>query len=978
MAAMIPTFRRMLLTTAAVTLLGAPQALAQQPFKASFTAAPEQPALGQSVALTATSTGATKTAPITHTWDLDGDGEFDDAGGNTAKTRFDTGGTHVVRLRASQPIDGVVRTSVAERMFVLDAPERTPTPTETPTATPEATPTTVPTVAPPANQPPVARFDRQCNRTGSITFCSLSTAYQGKPKTISAAPSSDADGQVVGYEWDLDGDGTFEHSTGGSSSVTHTFEPMRSRKLGPAIREWPVSVRVTDDQGAQATQSFTVNVKPPKCEKEVKVGSFTATGACLRDYGSYHRSTEPISLNGIAIAPQAGRWVDVSAGAIKSRNAIVSMNAGGTFATITSGEFEWKPSGTKLNGFKVAPDAKVNGLKVTGLSGTPGLSANQFRAKVYVALPAQFGGATSGTPVTLGGVAKAAGAEDAFSFSVPTAALGPIGLDKLIVSYDGVNLWEIEAGIKLPAPAAVDLTGKAGIRSTGKFAYGEAEAKFPGGLPLGGPIPVMLERIKFRIEVDPPESECVPDTGKKPLYWPEFLPKPPNLPTHIDYGYPTFALCGEVALTAGPSVGGKAAARLTAGLGWATYSDRPWVLRAFGKLDLVEIPVAEARLAVHGDGYITAMGEFKWGWDGVATISGGLNLEMLKTKFNASGSVDACIELVDLCAGARAIVSSRGIAACLKIDVWVTDWTPGIGYYWGEGWPTPYFSGCDIGDYKVKIDRPKAAAAQFTGAARTVDFKAGLPGTSLVIKGEGAPPKVTLTGPDGKLLPPPTDGKKSIVGPGYLLLEDPRTNSTQVLIEKPAAGRWTITPQLGSSAITEVLAADGLDKPDVSVKVLRPGVLTYKAPKVAGQTITLVERGGSAGGEIGVVKDAHGVIRWTPAEGAAEKRRIVALVEQDGILREELDVAAYRAPKAARPAAVKRLKLTKRGATWQRVKGAAAYTVTVELAGGRTVVKHVGKPKIAVRNPKRVTVRALTASGIQGPAKSGATSMKIR
>lgn len=587
---------------------------------------------------------------------------------------------------------------------------------------------------------------------------------------------------------------------------------------------------------------------------------------------------------------------------------------------------------------------------------------------MFVALPSQFGGPTSANAVTLGGVAKASGADDAFSFSVPTAALGPIGLDKLVVSYDGIDLWEIEAGIKLPAPAAIDLTGGAGIRSNGKFAYGEAEAKFPGGLPLGGPIPVMLERIKFRIEVDPPQSECVPLTGKQPLPWPEFLgPRPSSVPTHVDFGYPTFAMCGEVAFTAGPSIGGVAAARVTAGLGWATYDDRPWVLRAFGRLQLVEVDVAEVAFAVHGDGYITARGGFEWGLPGIAHIEGGLSLEMLKTKFNATARVDACLDIVDLCAGARAIISSRGIAACLKIDVWVTDWEPGIGYYWGDGFPTPYFSGCDIGDYKVKINRPQAAAAQFTGEARAVDLPANLPGSSWIIKGATAPPKVTITGPGGRTLTPPTDGKKSVVGQGYILLEDPRTNSTQVLIDKPAAGRWTITPQPGSPAITEVLAAEGLSKPEVSVQVQRPGVLTYKATPVEGQKVTIVERAGEVGGEIGVAKGEHGVLRWTPAEGGAGKRQLVALVEQDGVLREEIDLGSYQAPKTARPARVKGLKVTARGAKWTRLKGAAAYTTVVNLPGGRTVVRNVAKPKLAVRAASRVTVRAISPSGITGP-----------
>ena len=49
-----------------------------------------------------------------------------------------------------------------------------------------------------------------------MTFCSGPVARQGSKKRISAVPSSDPDGQIVRYEWDSGGDGTFEVDTGGT------------------------------------------------------------------------------------------------------------------------------------------------------------------------------------------------------------------------------------------------------------------------------------------------------------------------------------------------------------------------------------------------------------------------------------------------------------------------------------------------------------------------------------------------------------------------------------------------------------------------------------------------------------------------------------------------------------------------------------------------------------------------------------------
>jgi hypothetical protein len=107
----------------------------------------------------------------------------------------------------------------------------------------------------------------------------------------------------------------------------------------------------------------------------------------------------------------------------------------------------------------------------------------------------------------------------------------------------------------------------------------------------------------------------------------------------VDHGIPTFALCGEVGLTGGPQVLGAAAVRLDAGLGLATYSDRPSVFRAYGRLRLVEIPLAEASFELHTDGYEKARAGFRYAIPELVSLQGYLSLELLKAKFNAEGYV---------------------------------------------------------------------------------------------------------------------------------------------------------------------------------------------------------------------------------------------------------------------------------------------------------------------------------------------------
>ena len=82
------------------------------------------------------------------------------------------------------------------------------------------------------------------------------------------------------------------------------------------------------------------------------------------------------------------------------------------------------------------------------------------------------------------------------------------------------------------------------------------------------------------MEVKPKKSECVPKVGveyvdqRKILHditgsWYDV----PNF--EIDHGVPTFAVCGGVELTAGPTGAGRVAIALDAGLGFASYADRP-------------------------------------------------------------------------------------------------------------------------------------------------------------------------------------------------------------------------------------------------------------------------------------------------------------------------------------------------------------------------------------------------------------------
>src|SRR5439155_160505 len=80
---------------------------------------------------------------------------------------------------------------------------------------------------------------------------SASSAFAGDQVDFDATASSDPDGTIDRYEWDLDGNGSFETDTGATPSASRTY-------LAPASVN--VGLRVTDDRGNQRTVSHSLSV----------------------------------------------------------------------------------------------------------------------------------------------------------------------------------------------------------------------------------------------------------------------------------------------------------------------------------------------------------------------------------------------------------------------------------------------------------------------------------------------------------------------------------------------------------------------------------------------------------------------------------------------------------------------------------------------------------------------------------------------
>ena len=142
-------------------------------------------------------------------WDLDNNGSYETSTNTTptVTTTFTTPGTKTIGLRVTDN-DGAP--GITTRTLTV------------------------------ANRPPVAAL------TGPSP-----AAIVGVPAIFDASASSDPDGTIVRYEWDLDGNGVYELDTAGNSRISNPYAAPGTVLVG---------LRVTDDFGATATATVLVRI----------------------------------------------------------------------------------------------------------------------------------------------------------------------------------------------------------------------------------------------------------------------------------------------------------------------------------------------------------------------------------------------------------------------------------------------------------------------------------------------------------------------------------------------------------------------------------------------------------------------------------------------------------------------------------------------------------------------------------------------
>ena len=97
-----------------------------------------------------------------------------------------------------------------------------------------------------------AQYNSTLNNPPSASFtASPNPATPGQSVSFNGSGSSDSDGTIARYEWDLDGNGTYETDTGTTPTTSTTYATSGNRTVG---------LRVTDNKGATSTTTKTVVV----------------------------------------------------------------------------------------------------------------------------------------------------------------------------------------------------------------------------------------------------------------------------------------------------------------------------------------------------------------------------------------------------------------------------------------------------------------------------------------------------------------------------------------------------------------------------------------------------------------------------------------------------------------------------------------------------------------------------------------------
>ncbi|MDA0179059.1 hypothetical protein OJ997_02035 [Solirubrobacter phytolaccae] len=677
----------------------------------------------------------------------------------------------------------------------------------------------------------------------------------------------------------------------------------------------------------------------PSCVKQPTLGvaKLLATGCFKKTTGTKLTTAQPFLLNGVTVDP-GGKTVTVDT----AKRTLETGSASLTLGVIKLGKGKldytfpatgsWTKPGGAIDLDKAGFGGQLLGLAITG-DGTLKLTADgKSLLTGYLRLPKPFDGVT----------AKLDFKADNFS---------GLQLEGLKSHIDDLGLGFHDLDLQYTSDPPT-WTGKLKFQPS---VLGGSGTDFEGEITL---VNGSLQRLAIAAKFDAPGRELYP-----PLVYLRYA----GLELELD---PALLITGKVVVAGGASP--TDTPLVSVGRPYDDFGtlklrlSSPFSLRADGPVYVLGSRLgsgyfqysypgsiefgAEARIGSCDGGIAGVEASAK----GFVELSGGF-------KFNAKGQGRAC--LGSLSAGATAVLSSKGIAACASFKF--PPISAGAGLFWGDLVPDLMPLLCDTEPYEV------AQSAQAGGA---IQVKPGLKQLNVIATGDTGVPLVTLVGPNGLRYEGVASGV--VTSPTGVSVGEPDLKRQTFLIAKPPAGAWTLEPAAGSPGVAKVQVTRDAPPLKVTGRVKR-GELRWKQAGGSGQTVTFYEQGEGVLRKLGVARGASGTLRWKPKVVRGGRRSVVAVGEVEGLASDSFTLGAFTVPKPPKPGVARKLKATHRSGalqlTWTPAKYAARQELRVQLSNGIGQVfrvsartKRLKVPNVASTVTGRVTIVGLRADGVAG------------
>ncbi len=250
-----------------------------------------------------------------------------------------------------------------------------------------------------------------------------------------------------------------------------------------------------------------------------------------------------------------------------------------------------------------------------------------------------------------------------------------------------------------------------------------------------------------------------------------------------------------------------------------------------------------------------------------------------------------------------------------------------------------------------------------------------------VISAQGAAgvPAVTVSGPGGDSITTNPVGHQ--MQGRFLVLNSATDRTTYIAIAQPQAGTWTVTAAAGSQPITLLRSAQSLPDPSIQASLHDVGGgkmrLDYSIRHIDGQQVSFVEKGQDTGHALGAAQTDNGSITFTPGDGIAGERKIIAIVNQSGLPRTTIEVAHYRAAGRTLPDRPTGLRADRSGTnvniTWKAAQRSTRYAVTADLDDGRRLlfVVEPNDQRVALAGVFPDSSGTITVAGLLGDNTPG-------